>query len=991
MKQQSTAIILSLMLILITASLTSAQSINQDGITITSDKEHYFCEPIFSNKGCLIKATITTKYDSPEDANLVLITTYATQKTITPSKIEITSEKNNGQQETKPNQKKEEKKDTITAPYKQGDQKTQILEFWAASSGEFNITIEARDPNNNKIIHQAKLDPFFNNTINTTIPTLWLVNGTNKNSSNNQYQNTTDITASLNDNDDSTSYTTLPNQPYAQALPIVDRWNFNDHTAPIKIKSFLGTHNADIISGQLIQKPITGSYYASYFNGTTIANINNATNADLNFAATDEFTACIVVNTTYDSPSEKGIFARRIGTSGVGIEFTMPATDQVQANIEGASNSQTLTTTLDINDGIPHMICVVKTQNILQTVTNLYMDGVLQDTASTLLGIGAINITRDVYFGSRDGGSVSTAWTGAIDQVSISRIALNATFLNFTNNDKQLNNVSKGISISAYFNHTMDTATKNYSIYIRANSTISTTSVRIRTYTDSTNVNLTNYLDATIGNGDNFIPINNLVPNGYNQPLRIEDIVGGVAKISEVRLFETINDTKAPSITNCTANTNALTCDQNWTLRCNITDDQAIATVFFGMTHSDQTTHIHIPNMINGLYEVNHLVTGTYNQTVNVTFFYANATDTAGNKNTTNPALQATYTCLNTPPTINFFTTNASTINNGSSANLTWDTLDATSVNINQGIGSVPTTGSLMISPTINTTYNLTATNGAGTTSALQTIIVEYACNENWQPNYGTCQTNDTQFKTYNDLNTCGTNNTLPIDNGSNSVCNYCTEDIQQNIGTCEFTNTENITYTDNNYASCCAITSLSSDCGILTSPYNETTNQSCFFLTQNFNCTLDTTPVLNDKINIACDMPDNDEYSCVVNTYQTQGNTRTLLATAPEYKKTSDNFIFLPQQNEERTSFTPTNRLLNAYYTEKELRPSVDYLIEVKCNSNSTTYLYQEAVTPTQHTFDFANNWVIYIGQHPILTIMSLLAIILVVIIATFIIKKFY
>ncbi len=49
---------------------------------------------------------------------------------------------------------------------------------------------------------------------------------------------------------------------------------------------------------------------------------------------------------------------------------------------------------------------------------------------------------------------------------------------------------------------------------------------------------------------------------------------------------------------------------------------------------------------------------------------------------------------------------------------------DATTVTINQSIGSVALTGSTSISPTTTTTYTLTATNSAGSSTATVTIIV---------------------------------------------------------------------------------------------------------------------------------------------------------------------------------------------------------------------------------------------------------------------------
>lgn len=77
-------------------------------------------------------------------------------------------------------------------------------------------------------------------------------------------------------------------------------------------------------------------------------------------------------------------------------------------------------------------------------------------------------------------------------------------------------------------------------------------------------------------------------------------------------------------------------------------------------------------------------------------------------------------------PTINSFTATPSTIDRGASSTLAWDVSDASSVSINQGIGSVSTkTGTTSVSPTDTTTYTLTATNDDGNKTATCTVTVE--------------------------------------------------------------------------------------------------------------------------------------------------------------------------------------------------------------------------------------------------------------------------
>ena len=83
--------------------------------------------------------------------------------------------------------------------------------------------------------------------------------------------------------------------------------------------------------------------------------------------------------------------------------------------------------------------------------------------------------------------------------------------------------------------------------------------------------------------------------------------------------------------------------------------------------------------------------------------------------------------CLESPepPSINLFTA----VNPDQNANETtyvlfWNVTGATSVSIDNGIGSVNHTGSIIVNPTKTTTYILTATNSASTsTESTQAIV----------------------------------------------------------------------------------------------------------------------------------------------------------------------------------------------------------------------------------------------------------------------------
>ena len=89
-----------------------------------------------------------------------------------------------------------------------------------------------------------------------------------------------------------------------------------------------------------------------------------------------------------------------------------------------------------------------------------------------------------------------------------------------------------------------------------------------------------------------------------------------------------------------------------------------------------------------------------------------------------------TLTIQASQPTITF-TANPTTIPQGQSSTLTWNTNNATSVSIN-GIGEV-SSGSESVSPTVTTTYTLTATGPGGTATVSVTVTVGTATVQHYE------------------------------------------------------------------------------------------------------------------------------------------------------------------------------------------------------------------------------------------------------------------
>jgi hypothetical protein len=75
-------------------------------------------------------------------------------------------------------------------------------------------------------------------------------------------------------------------------------------------------------------------------------------------------------------------------------------------------------------------------------------------------------------------------------------------------------------------------------------------------------------------------------------------------------------------------------------------------------------------------------------------------------------------------PVINYFTASPSTVSPGETTTLSWSVSNAFAVTIDQGVGTVASTGSMSIIPVATTMFTLTAVNAAGGTSQSVMITV---------------------------------------------------------------------------------------------------------------------------------------------------------------------------------------------------------------------------------------------------------------------------
>jgi hypothetical protein len=118
-------------------------------------------------------------------------------------------------------------------------------------------------------------------------------------------------------------------------------------------------------------------------------------------------------------------------------------------------------------------------------------------------------------------------------------------------------------------------------------------------------------------------------------------------------------------------------------------------------------------------------------------------TATAANGNSVSAVVTITVVPAAVPQIVTF-SAMPQTINAGQSTQLCWQVIGATSISINNGIGSnLPANNCQTISPQTTTTYTLTATNAAGTNQASVTVnvgstqILQFSANPEFSPSQG--------------------------------------------------------------------------------------------------------------------------------------------------------------------------------------------------------------------------------------------------------------
>ena len=884
-----------LFILILTAFAVSADEVSQNGITISSDKSVYNCEPIFSEKGCLIRATITVTNDNPDTTytlhnsfstaspqidkildnkqQIIQDTTdspksYDSEKIVDVSQVAATMRQHGAQisqqqialaDSQNPGDLPLEQviqEDTLQIapdeilPHEilaQSEPKILTVEFWAKESGKFNIQVDAGG------IGIIVLDPIYNVSPNP-IP--------------NQIFNPIQETTTDEYN---------PTLPYYH--PLIDGMMTNNYSGlPYNINGY--------------QKFNLSGVNSNISNITLALNIGIINNPDP--AKTLNIYYC---NSSYDLDFMTWNDAASNITCDL-TPFYSIATDVIY--------SDTITYTMPVKNYLPVDSLIPKVQADADKVFILkYVLLPESATGATLVHVYSMystNLSPELLINSPPSATVCGAWsertdTAGHDWTALASSSDGSKLLSmiyggdiYTSTDSGLSWTDRAGAGSRNWAAGASSADGSQLVAVETGGDIYTSSDSGLTWTDRSSAGSRNWAAvASSSNGSKIIAItfdNEMVTSSDSGITWVNQTgLGGSGTYS---VSDSYDGSKIASY---------------------IYNDYVYTSTDSGvswLSHTELGTNALIGVAISG--DGMKLVTGTNDAQVYVSTDFG----TTWNNHSTNLGFLNGISMSKDGSTIavwqatgNIFISKNlgnSWVNQTSAGSEDWAAM-AFSYN-----GSKVVAGAFSDTSGAIWAYESCASN----------------CTPIWVAQYGLCQSNDTLLKTYSDSNVCGVTTGLPIDNGTESSCNYCSEDLERDYtGLCQIINgTPGIPfiYEDQNYFSCCAITNLPSDCDILSSPFNESNqSENCTVLYDDFIVETDDQADFGfgrDKVfGKAYLNGTTGNYSCISYVKTTDNQ---VIQTNPSYSKANN--ALLQSSYDDRQYFAADNGLVNVYWTNENL-----------------------------------------------------------------------
>lgn len=242
------------------------------------------------------------------------------------------------------------------------------------------------------------------------------------------------------------------------------------------------------------------------------------------------------------------------------------------------------------------------------------------------------------------------------------------------------------------------------------------------------------------------------------------------------------------------------------------------------------------------------------------------------------------------------------------------------------------------------------------TTSSYFTICTPtFTCN-----GYNPCNTSDLQTCNSAIDTTCGATYTGNYSEFAPQSCNYCSQSITYTETACFWNGSMYIryrNYTDNQYYLCCAITSLPTDCDILTYPYNQT-NYIVFCsgaaspLEDDFVIDIDDAVYFglgigglnSDKVYGKIYLNSTNSSYCISYIKTTDMN---LVQTNPPYiKRNTATIQIVNKEIEDREFFVTQQGLANVYWTDSDIViDGRQYIFGVECSGNGNHLVSEKLV----------------------------------------------
>jgi len=718
----------------------------------------------------------------------------------------------------------------------------------------------------------------FNNSI-SVVEGWYLINGSLiSNESIDDYETKVNITDEISDDNDSTKYSIT--------LSDIDNifnfyYMFNDFSSSSAHDSSGYDNHLTIMSNAQISEQLDiHSLECTQQNGGGAKALHQD---EFNILATN-FSIGFIINYTSSTTSFKYILRKYEFPEG--YYLYLDNTHKLRAFFRDSNGaSDNILSTTSFNDGNPHSVVIRR--NIGTGQIQMVIDGVVEKNG-TVNTFGNYSNYANLEVGTI---SASSGFNGFLDEVFQTNTFMSDSEISLYDTKKHIYNEMTGDTIQVFFDKEINT-TNSYSLYINKIDTLHEVPIRIYSLINSSHINTTNYVDSIISQGSNFVSIDNIIYDNYNQPFRIGNLHNDI-EISEIALFEVGNDTTPPVIYNCYVNDSFTDCNDSIAWGCHVTDDSIVDNVWLRLVFDK------IPNSVSrqafqdpidptkweskwdkgDMRLLLESFNWTFNSYLNVSLDYVNATDIAGNpqeNSSFDPSIWNIYGCL--------------------------------------------------------------------------------ICFEDWTAYYDPCQINDSQLKYYIDENHCNNTpyeNPLPPDNGTFIYCNFCSEDLEQVKEICTYQNgtyVRNVTWKDNLYSFCCAITGIVSDCSIDYSPYNETTQEYCTIFNNTMECDSNTYTeygFFGDKTRWICYPPvgSNSTTNCMS---YVKDPSSGVIQTNPNYITKTSAFISIDNEYEDRTSFGAVGNMVSVYFTKDNIMfDGREYVFGVRCTSDGTYYNYEQLITP--------------------------------------------